>query len=132
MIQPEECFNFIKIKPIENTSSLKHDLNDSVTFEVRIDESLPYFNGHFPEMPILPAVAYIDISKIIATKIMKKNHQDIYIRKIKKAKFLRPIEINENLLIKVIKNQDNWHFQFLTNKANSPVALLDMELNPLI
>lgn len=40
----------------------QHTEKKSLTARLLISENLPYFLGHFPNNPVLPAVAIIDIS----------------------------------------------------------------------
>ncbi len=39
---------------------LKHQSEDSVVLDLTIPENLYYFQGHFPQAPILPGVAQLD------------------------------------------------------------------------
>jgi 3-hydroxymyristoyl/3-hydroxydecanoyl-(acyl carrier protein) dehydratase len=64
--------------------------NDSATWLV--PAQLPYFEGHFPNNPILPAVAVIDVSLQLIQKLQKKPH--LQIREIRTTKFMSPITPN--------------------------------------
>lgn len=41
-------------------------------FEVFLPETLSYFEGHFPETPILPAVGLIDLTQFFLSVALKK------------------------------------------------------------
>ena len=64
--------------------------------KVFIDEKLPYFDGHFDNFKLLPAVAQIKIIIDISKNIFSK---DIIVTKLLKIKFTNMIFPNSNIII---------------------------------
>ena len=63
-----------------------------------------FFNGHFPEHPILPGVLQIEMMKQLAElsarpELAKSADDDIYIAKLEKVKFRRPVTPGDRLRI---------------------------------
>jgi 3-hydroxymyristoyl/3-hydroxydecanoyl-(acyl carrier protein) dehydratase len=94
-----------KIKVIEKNEK-------SVTLEFSIPETSPYFDGHFPGFPILPAVAQVDLVVRFASEHFGIS---IDISKINRIKFLDIIR-PENPLVLFIE-ADNRKIVF---KISSP------------
>jgi 3-hydroxymyristoyl/3-hydroxydecanoyl-(acyl carrier protein) dehydratase len=61
----------------------------ALTFELDLPPGLPYFDGHFPEIPILPAVAQIDWAVRLA-----RAHFDVSagFSSLRALKFLRVVQ----------------------------------------
>ncbi len=64
---------------------------DVVCFQLNVPKALSYYVGHFPNQPILPAVAFIDISLYFVSKaspifnvVTPKNYSEIPLLKIEK------------------------------------------------
>ena len=64
-----------------------------------IDKDLPYFDGHFDNFKLLPAVAQIKIIIDISKNIFSK---DIIVTKLLKIKFTNMIFPNSNIIIEGI------------------------------
>ena len=54
-----------------------------------VPESLPYFNGHFPGLPVLPAVAIIDATAELIGQALGTGAANL--TGVKSAKFMSPI-----------------------------------------
>ena len=83
-----------KVKLIEKTEN-------SVALEFSIPETSPYFDGHFPGVPILPAVAQVDLIVRFAEEHFGIS---IDISKINRIKFSNPIR-PDNLLLCFIESE---------------------------
>jgi 3-hydroxyacyl-[acyl-carrier-protein] dehydratase len=80
-----------------------------------VSKDLPYFEGHFPKNPILPAVALIDLVTELLSITLKK---PVKMKAVSSAKFLEPITPKDIISIELnastnteawsclLKNQD--------------------------
>ena len=102
MIDTHEVFSFSNLK-IDDSSN-----KYSAMWIVSAD--LPYFEGHFPNNPILPAVALLDLSEELLKTILKKQVQ---FKSIGSAKFLETIEPNDILTLEFTSNEDLHHWACL-------------------
>jgi hypothetical protein len=103
MIDLKTAFQF----PIDPKSC--HD--DCFEFQWQVPGDLPYFEGHFPGQPMLPAVAVVDANTLIIEKVLEK---PIQIQKLVTAKFTGPIQPDMKIRIKVQKNKEEqiWIFDW--------------------
>src|SRR5258708_5662226 len=62
-----------------------------------VPADLPYFAGHFPNHPVLPAVAMIDATQEIVRRALHRDQ--LPLTAIKSAKFLAPIGPGQKLRI---------------------------------
>jgi 3-hydroxymyristoyl/3-hydroxydecanoyl-(acyl carrier protein) dehydratase len=88
MINPEHYFHPSHIRSVDPIFEL----------DFKIPTSLPYYEGHFPDNPVLPAVAIIDFSLIALEKIFNTRYS---LRKIQSAKFKKPIFPGSNISIQI-------------------------------
>ncbi|MDP6478347.1 MAG: 3-hydroxyacyl-ACP dehydratase FabZ [Nitrospinaceae bacterium] len=68
----------------------------------------PFFQGHFPEFPIMPGVLIIEalaqVACILALKVMKKEgHGSVFFTGIDKAKFRQPVRPGDQLRLELTK-----------------------------
>lgn len=79
-----------------------------------IPKDLPYFQGHFPGQPILPAIAIIDASTEAVKRHLKLD--SIYLSEVKSAKFLNPVlpELKVSIACSKMQNGD-WSIDWTTN-----------------
>jgi len=86
--------------------------NDSFILNWKVPLDLPYFTGHFPSNPILPAVAILDISIEIVKMI--SNDPSLEIKTIKMGKFYEIIAPNRNIQIQIAnKSPGEWILAWL-------------------
>jgi 3-hydroxymyristoyl/3-hydroxydecanoyl-(acyl carrier protein) dehydratase len=81
-----KCTGFDKIdheKLIEKTEN-------SIRVEFSLPDTSPYFDGHFPGFPILPAVGQMDLIIRFAAKYLGTGIELAEIRRIKFSSFIRP------------------------------------------
>lgn len=91
---------------------INKDLFDGTHFEVQwtVPASIPYFEGHFPHRPILPAVAIIDASTLILTKILPRKFR---LSKVLSAKFSSPVTPGKTVqIILQQKDENTWHCEW--------------------
>jgi len=104
MIDPKSCIEGI------NTNSLRTTQAPYVIIFI-LPESLPYFNGHFPSQPILPAVAVIDLS-FEFLKVALSN-AELNLTSISSAKFLSIIQPNDEIKVTITpKETPMWNIKW--------------------
>jgi beta-hydroxyacyl-ACP dehydratase FabZ len=85
---------------------------------VTIDE--PFFQGHFPDMPILPGVLQVEImaqaSGLLAIKSfgdVNKSEKEVFLMAIDNARFRRPVTPGDVMIIRVeLLNKKGGVFKF--------------------
>ncbi len=86
---------------------------DSIQIRWQVPADLSYFNGHFPQKPILPAVAMIDASVEVLRKALNLN--ELKLRSIRSSKFMHPV--TPHLLVDILlrKNAEReWQVEWRT------------------
>jgi 3-hydroxymyristoyl/3-hydroxydecanoyl-(acyl carrier protein) dehydratase len=82
----------------------------------KIPSQLPYFAGHFPEQPILPAVAMIDASMEVVRRGLGLTK--IKWVELKSSKFMRPLSPGDSIQIQAHSTSlEDWKIEW---KLNSP------------
>jgi len=89
-----------KEKIIEKTET-------SVSLEFSISADSPYFDGHFPGFPILPAVAQTELIIRFAARYFGTSINPLEIKRVKFTNFIRP---NTPLLLKLVKKENTISF----------------------
>jgi len=101
MIQPEAIFK--KMYPAGPEKPL--------SLEWKVDPDLPYFNGHFPQSPILPAIAIVDASTYLLQRVL--NRPDLKLKDVVAAKFMSPIQPNQVVHIDLQQlKEDEWQIDW--------------------
>lgn len=100
-----ECDNDAKIVGIKNVT-----LNE------------PFFQGHFPDYPVMPGVLIIEamaqVACILALKVMKKEgHPSVLFTGIDKAKFRKPVTPGDTLRMELIKTKQRGELFRFEGKA---------------
>lgn len=112
----ENLHNIIDEKIIEKTDS-------SVILEVVIPESSDFFDGHFPEYKLLPAVAQFEVVTRFAKKYLGTERWVPHIKRIKFSAPIRPdtkikLELNykaeKKLVSYTISNADKKEIVYST------------------
>ncbi|MGE4133656.1 MAG: hypothetical protein AB7F86_18610 [Bdellovibrionales bacterium] len=81
MLDPADAFKSMQLQSADGTRF-------QATWTVPAD--LPYFKGHFPGMPIFPAVGIVDATLYLVRQHLKTSH--LSLAHFTNAKFLSPIE----------------------------------------
>jgi acyl-coenzyme A synthetase/AMP-(fatty) acid ligase/uncharacterized membrane protein/3-hydroxymyristoyl/3-hydroxydecanoyl-(acyl carrier protein) dehydratase len=82
---------------------------NSISLEFSVPDSSPYFDGHFPGFPILPAVAQMELVTRFASRYLGTGVGLAQIRRIKFTGLIRP---RVPLLLKLAKNKNTLSFNF--------------------
>lgn len=116
MIDPKSCIEGI------NTNSLR---TTQAPYKINfiLPESLPYFDGHFPSHPILPAIAVLDIS-FEFLKIILSN-KEFHITSISSAKFFSVIQPKDEIEVNITPTEASaWNIKWtIGNKKVADVFL---------
>ena len=99
-------------KKMPETESLIEKTENTVRLNFSVSETSPYFDGHFPGYPILPAVAQIDMITHFASKYLGTG---IGLSEIKRVKFTNPIKPLTPLCLNLVKSENT-----ITFKLTSP------------
>jgi uncharacterized membrane protein len=111
-----ECTGFDKIdqeKLIEKTEN-------SARVEFTLPDTNPYFDGHFPEFPILPAVGQMDLIIRFAAKYLGTGIELSQIRRIKFSSFIRPFT---PLLLNIEKKEETVSFKITSPNGETVYSL---------
>jgi 3-hydroxymyristoyl/3-hydroxydecanoyl-(acyl carrier protein) dehydratase len=105
MIDPKSCIDGINISSLRTTQA-------PYRLSFILSESLPYFDGHFPAQPILPAVAVLDLSFEFLRIILSKD--DLDVKEISSAKFYNVIQPKDKIDIEIVpKDSSTWKITWL-------------------
>ena len=85
---------------------------NSVSLEFSVPDTSPYFDGHFPGFPVLPAVAQVDLITRFASRYLGTSIRLSEIRRIKFTSLIKPFT---PLLLNIEKKEKNISF-----RINSP------------
>jgi len=80
---------------------------NSVSVEFSIPDTSPYFDGHFPGFPILPAVAQAELIIRYAARYFGTTISPLEIKRLKFTNFIRP---DMPLLLKLTKKEKTFSF----------------------
>lgn len=93
----------------------------------KVDPNLPYFNGHFPGTPILPAIAIVDASTYVLQRAL--DQADLRLKAVTVAKFMSPILPNQTVHIEVQKQSETeWHIEWTDGAATNPRVLANLRV----
>ena len=92
-----------EVKVLEKTEN-------SVSLEFSIPGTSPYFDGHFPEFSLLPAVAQIELVTRFASQQFGASFDVSQIRRVKFVNFIRP---DAPLLLRLVKGENTVSFKLL-------------------
>ena len=73
---------------------------DSLSVQLTIPKTFPYFDGHFPDNPILPAAMALEVSAWLVTDTLLNGGSSI-IRKVERSKFSKNIRPNEPIRVEL-------------------------------
>jgi acyl-CoA synthetase (AMP-forming)/AMP-acid ligase II len=106
----------IKSLFINDEMAVIEKTDNSVTVEFTIHGTSPYFDGHFPEFQILPAVAQIDLIMKCACKHFGTGTALSQIKRIKFTGLIRP---GAQLILKLEKNDKSIVFKMSSPEGNT-------------
>jgi 3-hydroxymyristoyl/3-hydroxydecanoyl-(acyl carrier protein) dehydratase len=92
-----------------NLNYLNNFTQDENTFSFSLSKDIPFFDGHFPNQEILPAVVYIEICLLL---LNQKNIQ-IEEYEVSKSKFLKPLAPDSQVVVELLSEQAPYKFVWL-------------------
>ncbi len=101
MINHEQIFIFSEL--------LISTTGENIQAKWQVPTSLPYFDGHFPQNPILPGVALLDLFQVLL------NCQFESISSIKFTEPIRPLD-SLNIIAQNIGGAKNWCIDVFNDK----------------
>lgn len=120
MIDIQKTFIF----PDDETFLLE---NDQYSTKWVIPNNLAYFQGHFPNNPVLPAVALIDLITHIISKI--EVSQTIRIKSIPSAKFSEIFIPGDTISIKIEKRESKKWYTSLSKDGGNKNSKIIIEIS---
>jgi len=102
-----------------NGATVIEKTENSVALEFTVPGSSPYFDGHFPGFPILPAVAQMELIFRFAARHLGTGIGLLEIRRIKFTKLIRP---SSPLLLKLTKNGKTISFTLSSRDGAVPYS----------
>ena len=88
---------------------------DSVLLEFLVPEACDFFEGHFPEIQLLPAVAQIDLTMHFAKKYFGIS---TLLSEIKRTKFCTPIFPNTTVRVSIKFNSEKKSITYKFSSTN--------------
>ena len=97
-----------------STITAELDSNNEVTAKVTTDPQSPWFSGHFPDDPILPGVAQL---QMVTASIAKVLRQEFVLQQVARIKFRKLIRPGDVLDIHAWAGKKENHYSFhITSK----------------
>lgn len=81
-----------------------------IQLQICFPQSLPYFQGHFPETPILPGIVQLNFAIDCALEYLLIKRSQI--QSIPLIKFLNPIQPNTKLMLALILEKNILKFSY--------------------
>jgi len=107
--------------------SIEHDGENAVLARVTTDAASPWFAGHFPEDPILPGIAQVNMVTETIARVLKKNLSLQSVARIKFKKLVRPGDI---LDIHAMAGKKENHYSFSITSMEENVCSGRLVLAP--
>ena len=80
-----------------------------VLAHVTVNDNSPWFSGHFPDNPILPGIAQLNM---VADVIALSTQQNLYIKRLSRVKFKKLVRPGELLEIHTVMTSTNGLYSF--------------------
>ena len=81
---------------------------DALTLELSLSSDNPYYDGHFPDFPILPAVAQVELILRFSAEHLGTS---IDAAKIQRIKFVNPVWPDTLFLLEILKKESAISFK---------------------
>lgn len=93
----------------------------------KVPGNLPYFDGHFPGMPIFPAVGIVDASVHFLKAVLAR--PDLYVPHFPVAKFMSPIAPEQTVWIVLSPlSEKEWLVEWKDESSSKLLATLRVQL----
>ena len=115
----EELFNINFSFPVILDRKMSKDLTE---FKLFIDKSSNFFDGHFPDFPIVPGVVQLYLAEFFIKHYLSS---EIHFEQIKKIKFSNIIKPDSIVYLKLEKNNGNIKFEYHNQKTYSCAIFIE-------
>lgn len=96
-----------------------------VRVEARVPDDLAYFEGHFPERPVLPAVA--QLNKLVLRAVVAAWPALVSLRRVTKLKFRKPLSPGVVLALRLTRRDAQPRVDFVLEHGGAPCAMGTLE-----
>ena len=102
---------FDTLREVERPEVLSIDTQaTSVSLRLRLPRRLPWFDGHFPDRPILPGVAQVHLAGVAALSLFGHHHRIIGTGRLK---FQRPLLPDAIVTLNLDRTERSLRFEFI-------------------
>jgi 3-hydroxymyristoyl/3-hydroxydecanoyl-(acyl carrier protein) dehydratase len=119
MIEPKKVFPFRKVLNGEDSAQ-------TAFYSLTLPSDLPYFEGHFPNQPVLPGFAILDASTELVRQVLAK--ESIFVQSVKNAKFLDLMKPNDTFAIAVSCPLNPKLFKILWTRETDQKKVAEIDL----
>ncbi|MFZ3231639.1 MAG: hypothetical protein WA160_15630 [Pseudobdellovibrio sp.] len=95
---------------------------------ITIPKKFSYFLGHFPDFPVLPAVALIDITSYLIKNLIL-NQPDLYIKKIGLLKIKAAVKPGDQVKIEILEKDASSYSATWLTQENEPKKIADLAIS---
>lgn len=106
--------DYIKTHKLNEEKIISQE-EDSVVLEYYISEECDFFDGHFPEIHLVPAVAQIDMATYFAKKYFGTSR---YLMSAKRIKFTSPVKPNSTVQMSLKFNSEKSSITYKLTSAD--------------
>lgn len=92
-------------KELQNHYKLVSQHPQETVFDLKVPAHLTYFKGHFPGLPVLPAVGYLDLSLFVIEQAQKLSPESI--KKVRSFKIKKPLTPETTVSVKITSTEKN-------------------------
>lgn len=107
--------------------SAERDKDNAVVARVSADQQSPWFSGHFPDNPILPGIAQLNMVTETIAKVLEK---DVVLQSLARIKFKKIIRPGDVLDIHAIAGKKENHYSFKIASEHNEVCSGRLVLAP--
>ncbi len=90
-----------------------------IATSTKVEETSPWFSGHFPNNPVFPGIAQL---KLVADLIQASTTEPLQLHSIRRVKFRKLVKPGEKLDIDVISGNSKNYYLFTITCGNEAVC----------
>jgi 3-hydroxymyristoyl/3-hydroxydecanoyl-(acyl carrier protein) dehydratase len=101
---------------------------NEISAEIHVPSDSPWFDGHFPGVPILPGVAQIGM---VFDAISKAHNQNLMISSVRRVRFkhiIRPDDQLKIIAVPLKQETDSYSFRVLVQEETACSGVITVEL----
>ena len=88
-------------------------------FRIRVPEDSPYFAGHFPGAPVLPAVAHFAFAAQLLGRMLGKT---AVLARVSRVRFRSPVGPGDELDVRVVRASAGDSYRFTATRGDALVS----------